>query len=72
MLSPINNSIVRFDHHQYTINLQHEEACKHHKLRQFGCISTLDTLPDQLTAFLPGSSCGKSPLMQLFMDVELL
>lgn len=27
MLSPINNSIVRFDHHQYTINLQHEEAC---------------------------------------------
>ena len=56
-------------HHQYTIKCRYKEELNHHRLRQFGWISTFDTLPDQLTAFFPGSSNGKSPFMQLFMDV---
>ena len=38
----------------------------HTRYLQFGLISTLVTLPDQLTALLPGRSLGKSPLMALF------
>ena len=33
------------------------------------CMNGDFPLPDQLTAFFPGSSNGKSPFMQLFMDV---
>ena len=35
-------------------------------------MTTLLTLPVQLTAFRPGSSTGKSPLMALFMEVASL
>ena len=35
-------------------------------------MTTLLTPPVQLTAFRPGSSTGKSPLMALFMEVASL
>lgn len=45
---------------------------KNYRYLQFGLISIFVTLPVQLTAFSPGKSTGKSPLMALFMEVASL
>ena len=40
-----------------------------YRLRQFGVTVRYVTLPVHEIVLLPGGSVGKSPLMQLFMDV---
>ena len=40
-----------------------------YRLRQFGVTVRYVTLPVHEIVLLPGGNVGKSPLMQLFMDV---
>ena len=50
-------------HTHYTMNQRILEGRIRYEYRQFGLTTTLVTAPDQLMAFAPGFSTGKSPFI---------